>query len=113
MYIIVFVCSNCGLELFRHTSGFLRPDPKRVVELCGGRCPRCGRKLEVPGGRLGFASVREYKSMSVRSDSSKTVTVKVSPYFDKIIEDVARRKGYSSKSDFVCDAILDFLWRRG
>jgi len=113
VYIIVFVCPNCGLELFRHTSGFLRPDPRRVVKLCGGRCPRCGRKLEVPGGRLGFSSVREYKSMYVRSDNSKTVTVKVSPYFDKIIEDVARRRGYSSKSDFIRDAILDFLWRLG
>jgi hypothetical protein len=113
VYIIVFVCGGCGLELFRHTSGFLRPDPKRVVKLCGGRCPRCGRRLEVPGGRLGFSSVRDYKSVSVRSENSKTVTVKVSPYFDKIIEDVARRRGYSSKSDFVRDAILDFLLRLG
>jgi DNA-directed RNA polymerase subunit RPC12/RpoP len=111
VYIIVFVCSNCGLELFRHVSGFLRPDPKRVVKLFVGRCPRCGRKLEVPGGRLGFASVREYKSMSVRSDNSKTVTFKVSPYFDKIIEEVARRKGYSSKSDFIRDVILSYLGR--
>jgi hypothetical protein len=101
------------LELFRHASGFLRPDPRRVVKLCGGRCPRCGRRLEVLGGGLKFSTVKEFRSASVGSDNSKTVTVKVSPYFDKIIEEVARRRGYSSKSDFVRDAILDFLWRRG
>jgi hypothetical protein len=97
------------LELFRHTSGFLRPDPKRVVKLCGGRCPRCGRRLEVPGGRLKFSTVKEFRSVSVGSDNSKTVTVKVSPYFDKIIEEVARRRGYSSKSDFIRDVIMSYL----
>jgi hypothetical protein len=101
------------LELFRHASGFLRPDPKRVVKLYGGKCPRCGRKLEIPGGRLKFSTVKEFGSASVGSDNSTTVTFKVSPYFNKVIEEVARRRGYSSKSDFLRDAILDFLWRRG
>jgi hypothetical protein len=63
VYIIVFVCGGCGLELFRYAGGFPRPDPRRVVKLYGGKCPRCGRRLEVPGGRLGFSSVKQYKSM--------------------------------------------------
>jgi hypothetical protein len=65
VYIIVFVCSGCGLELFRHVSSPLRPDPRRVVKLYGGKCPRCGRKLETPGGGLKFSAVKEYKSVRV------------------------------------------------
>jgi hypothetical protein len=109
VYIVVFVCGGCGLELFRHTSGFLRPDPKRVVKLYGGRCPRCGRKLEVPGGRLKFSTVKEFRSASVSSDNSTTVTFKVSPYLNRVIEEVAMRRGYTSKSDFIRDAIMSYL----
>ena len=113
VYIVVFVCSSCGLELFRHVSSSLKPDPRRVVKLYGGRCPRCGRKLEVLGGGLKFSTVKEFGSVSASSDNSATVTFKVSPYVSKLIEEVARKRGYSSKSDFIRDAILDFLWRRG
>jgi DNA-directed RNA polymerase subunit RPC12/RpoP len=109
VYIVVFVCGGCGLELFRHASGFLRPDPSRVVKLFGGRCPRCGKKLEVPGGRLKFSTVKEFKSASVSSDNSTTVTFKVSPYLSRIIEEVASRRGYASKSDFIRDAIMSYL----
>jgi DNA-directed RNA polymerase subunit RPC12/RpoP len=109
VYIIVFVCSNCSLELFRHVSSSIKFDPKRVVKLFGGRCPRCGRKLEVPGGRLKFSTVKEFKSASVSSDNSTTVTFKVSPYLNKIIEEVARRRGYGSKSDFLRDVIMRYL----
>ncbi len=109
MYIIVFVCSGCGLELFRHVSCSLRPDPRRVVKLFGGRCPSCGRKLEVSGGRLRFSTVKEFKSASLGSDNSTTVTFKVSPHLNKVIEEVARRRGYGSKSDFMRDAIMSYL----
>jgi DNA-directed RNA polymerase subunit RPC12/RpoP len=109
VYIVVFVCSNCGLELFRHVSSSIRFDPKRVVKLFGGRCPRCGRKLEILGDRLKFSTVKEFKSASVSSDNSTTVTFKVSPYLNRIIEEVASRRGYASKSDFIRDAIMSYL----
>ncbi len=133
MYIIVFVCGGCGLELFRQLSGYFGLDPRRVVKLYGGRCPRCGKKLEVFAdrlksmmanmmvnrelevsvGRLKFMTVKEYKPVSEQSDDSKVVSFKVSRHLDRIIEEVARRKGYSSKSDFIRDVIMDYLVRHG
>jgi hypothetical protein len=106
---IVFVCSGCGLELFRYTGRSIRLDPKRIVKLYVGKCPSCGKKLEVPGGRLKFLTVKEFKPRFTSPDKSVVVTFKVSPYLKKLIEGVARMKGYSSTSDFIRDAIMRYL----
>jgi hypothetical protein len=109
MFVIVFVCGGCGLELFTYGGGFHRLDPKRVVRLYGGKCPRCGKRLEVPGGRLKFFTFKEFEFVPVGYDKSVVVSFKVSPYLNRVIEEVARKKGYSSKSEFIRDAVMRYL----
>jgi len=41
----VIRCSNCGVVLYR---GDELTNPKEVIKRYNFRCPKCGRKLEVP-----------------------------------------------------------------
>ncbi len=49
---VVYKCSRCGFPLYVFArvgqSSYGLPTPSEVIYMHGGRCPRCGKKLEKP-----------------------------------------------------------------
>ena len=110
---IVYRCRACGHVLY----AFCRvgqdsrgvPTPSEVISMYGGRCPRCGRRLEKPG--LGDVDVRPLSGgggVCVGESVSVNVTVRLPERLVEELEKVAREEK-KSRGEVVREALMSYL----
>jgi hypothetical protein len=114
-YKILFVCGGCKhvLHVFksRKGRGLYHITLRRIYEIYGGVCPRCGKRFEKPT-RLEFKTFKEHMVMEA-STSTRHLTVRIPTWmYDIIMKFIADGK-FKSKTEFIIKAILKMLEEHG
>jgi hypothetical protein len=114
-YKILFVCKECKYDLYvfqnRKGRGLYHVTLKRIREIYGGVCPRCGKRLEKPT-RLEFKTLKEHADIEA-STSTRHLTVRVPTWMYDIIVKLVKSGKFKSKSEFIVKAILKLLEEHG
>jgi len=109
---VVMVCSGCGFVLyndisFRSGSRVRFVSPSSVVRLYR-RCPSCGKKLSVRGGKLVFMSLEEFSRRYADLMSMSgyvVVTFRVPVWYLLFLDLLVERGVFPSRSEAVREAL--------
>jgi predicted nucleic-acid-binding Zn-ribbon protein len=115
-YRIVVLCGSCGYRLRVIKEGIARGvhqlSIKRILEINGGKCPKCGKRLNKRPEKIEFKTIKEaseYLDVDDDVKKRKLITIWMPVQLDEAIKELVKQGKAKSRNEFILKAIVKML----
>jgi hypothetical protein len=82
---------------------------KRILEINGGKCPKCGKKLSKPK-KIEFKTIEEASEyLNADTEKRKLITIWMPTWVDQAIKELVKQGRAKSRNEFILRAIIKML----